>query len=125
MPIYEYRCEACGHELDALQKISDPPLTDCPECGASAFKKQLSAAAFRLKGSGWYETDFKQNGRKNLHESGEKSVGSDKAGEKADAKTTADSPSASKTDTKADTAKTPKTTGTTATSRPQPPSKAA
>ena len=74
MPIYEYRCEACGHELDALRKISDPPLTDCPACGASALKKQISAVAFRLKGSGWYETDFKQNNRKNLHETGDKTA---------------------------------------------------
>ena len=70
MPIYAYRCEDCGHELDALQKISDPPLTECPACGAQALKKQLTAAAFRLKGGGWYETDFKKDGKKNLHESG-------------------------------------------------------
>jgi putative FmdB family regulatory protein len=72
MPIYAYRCEACGHELDALQKISDAPLTDCPACGAAALKKQLTAAAFRLKGGGWYETDFKQDGKKNLHDAGDK-----------------------------------------------------
>jgi putative FmdB family regulatory protein len=72
MPIYAYRCQACGHELDALQKISDAPLTDCPECGAPELKKQLTAAAFRLKGSGWYETDFKKDGKKNLHETGDK-----------------------------------------------------
>lgn len=89
MPIYEYRCQACGHELDALQKISDPPLTDCPACGASALKKQLSAAAFRLKGSGWYETDFKQNGRKNLHEHGETSTSDKPADKKASDKSTA------------------------------------
>lgn len=74
MPIYAYRCEACGHELDALQKISDAPLTDCPACGASALKKQLTAAAFRLKGGGWYETDFKKDGKKNLADSGDKSA---------------------------------------------------
>lgn len=72
MPIYAYRCQACGHELDALQKISDAPLTDCPACGAPELKKQLTAAAFRLKGSGWYETDFKKDGKKNLHETGDK-----------------------------------------------------
>lgn len=71
MPIYAYRCDACGHELDALQKISDAPLTDCPDCGAAALKKQLSAPAFRLKGSGWYETDFKKDGKRNLAESGD------------------------------------------------------
>ncbi len=72
MPIYEYRCEACGHELEALQKMSDALLTDCPECGQPALKKQLSAAGFRLKGGGWYETDFKQGSKKNLHDSGKK-----------------------------------------------------
>lgn len=59
MPIYEYQCESCGNELEKIQKISDPPLTDCPECGKSALKKLVSASSFRLKGSGWYETDFK------------------------------------------------------------------
>lgn len=59
MPIYEYRCESCGHELEALQKMSDPLLTDCPECKNASLKKALTAAGFRLKGSGWYETDFK------------------------------------------------------------------
>ncbi len=59
MPIYAYRCESCGHAKDVLQKISDAPLTDCPACGAPAFKKQLTAAGFQLKGSGWYATDFK------------------------------------------------------------------
>jgi putative FmdB family regulatory protein len=77
MPIYAYRCQACGHELDALQKISDAPLTDCPACGAPELKKQLTAAAFRLKGSGWYETDFKKDGKKNLHESGDKGAKKD------------------------------------------------
>lgn len=69
MPLYEYRCSACRHELEAMQKMSDPPLTVCPECGESALKKQISAAAFRLKGGGWYETDFKKGKQKNLHES--------------------------------------------------------
>ncbi len=59
MPIYEYRCESCGEELEKIQKFSDPPLTDCPVCGKSALKKLVSASSFRLKGSGWYETDFK------------------------------------------------------------------
>ena len=72
MPIYEYRCDACGHELEQMQKISDPPLVDCPACGQPALRKQISAAAFRLKGGGWYETDFKKSNQKNLHDSGEK-----------------------------------------------------
>ena len=64
MPIYEYRCEACGHALEALQKMSDAPLTECPHCGAPALKKQVSAAGFQLKGSGWYVTDFRDKGKK-------------------------------------------------------------
>lgn len=71
MPIYEYRCESCGHTLDALQKVSDAPLSDCPDCGESALKRLISAPAFRLKGSGWYETDFKsdKDKKRNLAES--------------------------------------------------------
>ncbi len=59
MPIYAYRCESCGHARDVLQKLSDPPLSDCPACGAPSFRKQVTAAGFQLKGSGWYATDFK------------------------------------------------------------------
>jgi putative FmdB family regulatory protein len=59
MPIYAYRCEACGFAKDVLQKISDPQLTVCPECGKESFKKQVTAAGFQLKGSGWYVTDFR------------------------------------------------------------------
>ncbi|MCB1853298.1 MAG: zinc ribbon domain-containing protein [Pseudomonadales bacterium] len=66
MPIYEYQCQSCGKELEALQKISDDPLQDCPECGKPALKKKVTAAAFRLKGGGWYETDFKTSNKKNL-----------------------------------------------------------
>jgi putative FmdB family regulatory protein len=62
MPIYEYRCNACGYQNDYLQKLSEPPLTDCPECGKATFSKQVTAAGFQLKGSGWYVTDFKNNG---------------------------------------------------------------
>jgi len=72
MPFYEYRCEQCGHEMEALQKISDEPLMDCPECGQPALKKLVSAAGFRLKGGGWYETDFKAGKKKNLHDGGGK-----------------------------------------------------
>ena len=63
MPIYQYRCDKCHHELEALQKMSDPKLVDCPECSAPALRKQLTAAAFKLKGTGWYETDFKNSGK--------------------------------------------------------------
>ncbi|UUZ69302.1 zinc ribbon domain-containing protein [Polaromonas sp. P2-4] len=59
MPIYAYKCESCGHAKDVLQKMSDALLTDCPQCGAPSFKKQLTAAGFQLKGSGWYVTDFR------------------------------------------------------------------
>ncbi len=66
MPIYEYRCAECGHQLEKLQKISDAPLRDCPACGKPALQKLVSAAGFRLKGGGWYETDFKQDKKRNL-----------------------------------------------------------
>jgi putative FmdB family regulatory protein len=64
MPIYAYKCTACGHRFDALQKISEEPLRDCPSCGAAALAKQLTAAGFQLKGSGWYATDFKNGSAK-------------------------------------------------------------
>ncbi len=88
MPIYEYRCAACNHELEALQKISDNPLLDCPQCKAPQLKKQVSAAAFRLKGGGWYETDFKSGSKKNVVEGGAgsgDSSGSSSAGSSASA----------------------------------------
>lgn len=66
MPIYEYQCESCNHALEALQKLSDAPLVDCPACGKASLKKQISAAGFRLSGGGWYETDFKSGKKKNL-----------------------------------------------------------
>ena len=79
MPIYEYKCQACQNQMEALQKINDAPLLDCPQCGKSALKKQVSAAAFRLKGGGWYETDFKTGNKKNLVSGGD-SAGSDQKG---------------------------------------------
>jgi putative FmdB family regulatory protein len=66
MPIYEYQCGDCQHSLEALQKMADAPLTDCPECGKPGLVKKVSAAGFRLSGSGWYETDFKSGNKKNL-----------------------------------------------------------
>lgn len=68
MPIYEYQCSSCGHQLESLQKLSDPPLTDCPECAKPALQKQISAAGFRLSGGGWYETDFKSGSKRNVAE---------------------------------------------------------
>lgn len=65
MPIYAYKCETCGHAKDVLQKMSDPLLTDCPACGNATFKKQLTAAGFQLKGTGWYVTDFREGTGKN------------------------------------------------------------
>ncbi|MDX3895108.1 FmdB family zinc ribbon protein [Pusillimonas sp.] len=64
MPIYAYKCSACGHAQDVLQKMSDPVLTVCPECGQSTYAKQVTAAGFQLKGSGWYVTDFRDGGKK-------------------------------------------------------------
>ena len=79
MPIYAYACQQCDHTLDALQKIADDPLVDCPECGQSALKRLLSAPRFRLKGKGWYETDFKTENQRNLHGDKESSKSSDKS----------------------------------------------
>ena len=95
MPIYGYVCRNCEHTLDVLQKISDDPLVDCPECGEPQLKRQLSAPRFRLKGSGWYETDFKKDKQRNLH--GEKDPAKKDAVKKDD-KPAADSPA--KADTK-------------------------
>lgn len=77
MPIYEYLCGACGHTLDALQKVSEEPLVHCPTCGKPTLKRQVSAPRFRLKGGGWYETDFKGKGEKqrNLADSDSKAAG--------------------------------------------------
>jgi putative FmdB family regulatory protein len=69
MPIYEYRCQSCGHELEKLQRMSDPELKDCPACGKAKLRRLISAAGFRLKGGGWYETDFKHGNKRNLAES--------------------------------------------------------
>jgi putative FmdB family regulatory protein len=82
MPIYEYRCALCGHEQEVLQKVSEPPLTECPSCGKPGMQKLLTAAGFQLKGSGWYATDFKG------------------AAKKADDKKPSDGKTETKTDTK-------------------------
>ena len=67
MPIYGYVCTSCGHRFDVLQKMSDAPLVHCPDCGEPTLQKELSAPKFRLKGKGWYETDFKTGNQRNLH----------------------------------------------------------
>ena len=97
MPIYEYLCGACNHEFDALQKVSDEPLTDCPECSKPALKKKLSAPGFRLSGSGWYETDFKsdKDKQKNLAKSDSSDKSGDGKGKSADSKS--DSKASAKT----------------------------
>lgn len=79
MPIYEYKCEACGHVFESLQKISESPLVECPECGKDALKKLISSPAFRLKGGGWYETDFKTGDKKNVTHTDKKEKKPDKA----------------------------------------------
>jgi putative FmdB family regulatory protein len=76
VPIYEYRCESCEHRLEKLQKMSEGDLVDCPECKRPALKRLVSAAAFRLKGAGWYETDFKKDNKRNLADSTEKEASS-------------------------------------------------
>ena len=85
MPIYEYECKDCGHQLEAIQKISDAPLIVCPECSQDTLQKQISAAGFRLKGGGWYETDFKKGNKKNLA-SGKTDKASEKSPDKPSAK---------------------------------------
>jgi putative FmdB family regulatory protein len=82
MPIYEYQCQGCAHEFETIQKISEAALTTCPSCGKDLLKKKISAVAFRLKGAGWYETDFKSGDKRNV-------AGRDDGGESKSADTTA------------------------------------
>ena len=112
MPIYEYQCQQCGHHHEALQKISDPKLRQCPECGRKSLKRLVSAVRFRLAGSGWYETDFKSDkeAKRNLHEKADKDEaktdgsGGSEAGTKSEAKDAA-SPDAKGDSAKSDSAK--------------------
>lgn len=104
MPIYEYHCQACEKDIEALQKISDAPLVNCPKCGEPALRKKISAPAFRLKGSGWYETDFKTGNKKNLVGGGEGAGSGDSASssgggesKSSDGKTSDSKPAESKT----------------------------
>ncbi|MEM9621153.1 MAG: zinc ribbon domain-containing protein [Pseudomonadota bacterium] len=100
MPIYEYRCDNCGHELEAFQKHSEAPLQTCPECQTESLRKKISATAFRLKGGGWYETDFKSGNKKNVagaensSADNSKSSGGDSAGS-SDKKSSSSSSSSS------------------------------
>ncbi|MDJ0794647.1 MAG: zinc ribbon domain-containing protein [Woeseiaceae bacterium] len=96
MPIYGYVCKSCGHRFDVLQKMSDDPLVHCPDCGEPKLQKELSAPKFRLKGQGWYETDFKTGDKRNLH-------GGDKGGDKGRDKKEPSKSDTKKADKKADT----------------------
>jgi putative FmdB family regulatory protein len=96
MPIYGYRCGECGQEHEALQKVSEPPLTVCPACGKPALQKQLSAAGFQLKGSGWYATDFKSPAKKPAEKKADAKTETAKAETKTEAK------SETKSETKSD-----------------------
>jgi|SRR5688572_26493444 putative FmdB family regulatory protein len=86
MPIYEYRCDACGHQEEFLQRVSEPPLTQCPVCHKPTFSKLLSAAGFQLKGSGWYATDFKNKAAKSAEKKTEDKKTDDKPADKTEAK---------------------------------------
>ena len=112
MPIYEYVCQDCGEAIEKLQKLSDEPLTDCPACDQATLKRKVSAAGFRLSGGGWYETDFKSKGQRNLTGKGEStsdSGASDKTNSGASAKSEA--PASSTKSESAKPAAKPKSTG--------------
>ncbi|MDA1063859.1 MAG: zinc ribbon domain-containing protein [Proteobacteria bacterium] len=110
MPIYEYACDACDHRLDALQKMADAPLADCPSCGEPSLQRLLSAPRFRLKGQGWYETDFKTDKQRNIAgdkepakaDGGKSEAGKPEAGKSEPGKTESKAPAAEtrKVDTK-------------------------
>lgn len=102
MPIYEYRCGACGHELELLQKISAEPLVECPSCGKATLTKLMSAAGFQLKGSGWYVTDFRDGDKSKKDKSDSKSKG-DKTADSGAATKTEKSGDGAAADKKADT----------------------
>ena len=120
MPIYGYACKNCDHKLDALQKIADDPLVDCPACGEPQLKRQLSAPRFRLKGKGWYETDFKKDNQRNLAGDKDAAKPGKKDGDKADKKTEkkvdkmVDKTSDKKSETKSTSKSSPKSSGSKA-----------
>ena len=102
MPIYAYACKQCDHTLDALQKMADAPLVDCPSCGEPELKRQLSAPRFRLKGQGWYETDFKKDNQRNIAGDSEPKKAAGESTSKSDSKS--DAKSADKSSSKKSTA---------------------
>jgi putative FmdB family regulatory protein len=103
MPIYAYKCAECGHQMDVIRKVSDPPLTDCPSCGKSTLVKQVTAAGFQLKGAGWYVTDFRDQGANKKKDTA-------KADDKTTTEQSTDSKAETKSDTKAETGADSKTT---------------
>lgn len=107
MPIYEYRCSECGHQQEHLQKVSDPLLTTCPNCGRETYRKQLTAAGFQLKGSGWYATDFKSSGQRPAAKSDTAGKTESKSDSKSDVKSDA------KVESKAETKSESKSESTT------------
>lgn len=119
MPIYAYKCGSCGHQQDILQKISEDPLTVCPQCNEASFAKQVTAAGFQLKGSGWYVTDFRDNGANKDSKSADKPAekvadpATAKTAAKADAKTEAASSTGSTTGTSTSTSTSTSSSGTT------------
>lgn len=99
MPIYEYQCDSCDYRMEKLQKINDDPLEECPECNQTTLKKLISAVAFRLKGSGWYETDFKTGSKKNVSsDTSDSSSKSDSSDSSNSSSSSTDSGSASKSE---------------------------
>jgi len=107
MPIYEYQCQQCGHHHEALQKISEPRLRQCPECGRKSLKRLVSAVRFRLAGSGWYETDFKSDkeAKRNLHDKGDKDEARPDGAAATDSAAKPDTKEAAKPESKAEPAK--------------------
>jgi putative FmdB family regulatory protein len=100
MPFYEYECSACKHQTEVLQKISDVPLKKCPECGKQALKRLISAPVFRLKGGGWYETDFKSDNETKRNLAGKEEAGESKSEDKSEAKTEAKAADSKTTESK-------------------------
>ncbi len=117
MPIYEYTCVSCEHQFETIQRVAEDPLEDCPECGKAELKKLVSVAAFRLKGGGWYETDFKSGDKKNIA-GDEKKNASDKSDEAGSPKSEATSDS-SKTDVSKESGKSESTADSTKKAEPK------
>jgi putative FmdB family regulatory protein len=129
MPFYEYQCQACGHHHEAMQKMSDAPLRKCPQCGKSRLRRLISAPVFRLKGGGWYETDFKsdQENKRNLHGDEAKADKAGAADKKTDAApATAETKTETKTEAKVEAKPEPKAASKSAAKSParKPPARA-